>query len=118
MVVGSRCVFCVWLCFAVCVLWLCFGVERLFSYHTCKKVEFGPAKMANFSALITKNASLNAPNFKGCPELLSSVELGHFLTFWLVANWGALGMEKKCVIFYLGRVPSFFFHLKSLYFRT
>ena len=44
------------------VLWLCFGVEQLFSYRTCKKVEFGPAKMADFSALITKNASLNAPN--------------------------------------------------------
>jgi hypothetical protein len=55
--------------------------------------------MANFSALITKNASLNAPNVKGCPKSLSSVDLGNFLTFWLVANWGALGMEKKCVLF-------------------
>ena len=99
-----------WLRRVFCVLWLCFGVEQLFSYCTCKKVEFGPAKMANFSALTTQKASQNAPNnVKGCPKLLSSVDLGHFLTFWLVANWGALGMEKKCVIFYLGRVPSYFF---------
>jgi hypothetical protein len=70
--------------------------------------------MANFSALTTQKASQNAPNnVKGCPKLLSSVDLGHFLTFWLVANWGALGMEKKCVIFYLGRVPSYFFPLKK-----
>ena len=99
---------------------MCFVVvfwgQATFSYRTCKKVKFGPAKMANFSALTTQKASQNAPNnVKGCPKLLSSVDLGHFLTFWLVANWGALGMEKKCVIFYLGRVPSFFFIEKSVF---
>ena len=67
------------------------------------------------SALTTQKASQNTPNVKGCPKLLSSVDLGHFLTFWLVASWGALGMEKKCVIFYLGRVPSYFFLFKVLF---
>ena len=102
MAVGLRCVFCGYVLCAMCNLWLCFGVEQLFCYHTCKKVEFGPAKMvkmADFSALITHKASQKAPYVKRCPKLLSSVDLGHFLTFWLVANWGALRMEKKCVIF-------------------
>ena len=57
----AACSVCFVVVFAVCVLWLCFGVKQLFSYRTCKRVEFGPAKMADFSALTTKNASLNAP---------------------------------------------------------
>ena len=52
--VGLQCVFCGCVLHGVSVLWLCFGVEQLFSYRTCKKVKFGPAKMANFSALIKK----------------------------------------------------------------
>ncbi len=33
-----------------------------FGYLTGRNVKIGPAKMANISALITKNASLDAPN--------------------------------------------------------
>jgi hypothetical protein len=33
-----------------------------FSYLTGRKVEIGPAKMADFSAFIRKNPSLDAPN--------------------------------------------------------
>ena len=73
---------------------LCVVVRARFSYLTGKKVDFGPAHL---SALITKNASLNAPNVKGCPKLLSSVELGHF--FYILAR-GKLGSarngEKAC----------------------
>jgi hypothetical protein len=88
----------------------------LFFLYNMKQCRIG--QKTQISALTTQKASQNAPNVKGCPKLLSSVDFGHFLTFWLVANWGALGMEKKCVIFYLGRVPSYFFHFKSLSFRT
>jgi hypothetical protein len=47
--------------FGCCVLllWLCLCD---FSYLTGRKVEIGPAKMANFSAFITKHPSLDAPN--------------------------------------------------------
>ena len=99
MAVGSfwlRCVFC------GCV----FGVERLFSYCTCKKVEFGPAKMANFSSLITKHASQNAPNLNRCAKSPCSIGFAHVLTFGLVPLGGALRMGEKCVILYLSRVAN------------
>jgi hypothetical protein len=35
-----------------------------FSYLTSRNEKFGPAKMADESTLITKNASLDAPNVK------------------------------------------------------
>ena len=44
---------------------LCVVVVMSFSYLTGRKAKIGPAKMANFSALITKNASLDAPIIKG-----------------------------------------------------
>jgi hypothetical protein len=61
-----------------------------FSYLTGRKVEIGPAKMANFSALITEKAPQNAPNVKECPKLQSSIDLGHVLTFGLKRDIGAL----------------------------
>ena len=87
---------------------LCFGDET--GIVLVKKLSLGQPKwpIFHYSALITQKASHNAPNVKGCPKLLSSIDLGHFLTFWIVANWGVLGMEKKCVIFYLDRLSSYY----------
>ncbi len=48
----------------VCVLCVVV-VTSLFSYLTGRNEKIGPVKMANESALITKNASLDAPNVKG-----------------------------------------------------
>ncbi len=49
-----------------------------------------PAKMADLSSLITKNASLDAPNVKGCPKSSVSLDFGHVLTFGLKRDIGAL----------------------------
>jgi hypothetical protein len=65
-------------------------VASPFSYLTGRKSEIGPAKMANFSAFITKNASLDAPNVKGCPKSSLSLDFGHVLTFGLKRDIGAL----------------------------
>ncbi len=62
---------------------LCVVMIR-FSYLTGRKVQFGPAKMANFSAFITKNASLDAPNVNGFPKSVSSIDFGKVLSFWHV----------------------------------
>jgi hypothetical protein len=66
--------------------------------------------MAQISALTTEKAPQNAPNVKGCPKLQSSIDLGHFLTLWLMPIWEVLGMQKKSIIVYLRRVPNYFFH--------
>jgi hypothetical protein len=55
-----------------------------------QEVEIGPAKMANFFAFITKNASLDAPNVYGWPKSPSSLDFSHFLTFGLKHDIGAL----------------------------
>jgi hypothetical protein len=55
-----------------------------------KKFEIGPTKMADFSAFITKNASLDAPNVKGGPKLSLFLDFGHVLTFGLKGEIGAL----------------------------
>jgi hypothetical protein len=54
--------------------------------------------MAQIFALTTEKAPQNAPNIKGCPKLQSSIDLGHFLTLWLVPIWEVLGMQKKSII--------------------
>jgi hypothetical protein len=54
---------------------------------------------------------------KGCPKSQSSIDLGHFLTLWLVPIWEVLGRQKKSIIMYLRRVPNNFFHLESLIFH-
>ncbi len=46
--------------------------------------------MANLSPLITKDASLDAPNVRGCPKLSLSLDFGHVLTFGLKRDIGAL----------------------------
>ncbi len=49
-------------CCVLCVV----VVTSPFSYLTGRNVKIGPAKMADLSALITKDASLDAPNVRGC----------------------------------------------------
>ncbi len=69
------CVFCV-VCCVLCVV----VVMSPFCYLTGRNVKIGPAKkMADLSALITKNASLDAPNVKGCPKSSLSLVFGHVL---------------------------------------
>jgi hypothetical protein len=55
-----------------------------------EQVEIGPAKMDNFSAFITKNASLDAPNVYEWPKSPSSLDFSHVLTFGLKCDIGAL----------------------------
>jgi hypothetical protein len=73
--------------------------------------------MAQNSALTTEKAPQNASNVKGCPRLQSFIDLGHFLTLWLVPIWEVLGMWQKSIEIYLRRVPNYFFHLESLIFH-
>jgi hypothetical protein len=61
-----------------------------FSSLTGRNVKIRPAKMADSSALITKDASLDAPNVRGCPRLSLSLDFGHVLTFGLKCDIGAL----------------------------
>ncbi len=91
---------------------LCVVVVTSFTL-TGREAKIGPAKMADFSALTPEKAPQNAPNVKGCPKLQSSIDLGHPFTLWLLPIWEVLGMRMKCVIFYLGRVPSYFFHFEA-----
>ncbi len=70
------CVVCCVLCVVCCVLCVVV-VMSPFSYLTGRNVKIGPAKMANLSALITKDASLDAPNVRGCPKLSLSLDFGH-----------------------------------------
>jgi hypothetical protein len=65
-------------------------VTSPFSYHTGRNVKIKPAKMANLSALITKDASLDAPNVRGCPKLSLSLDFGNVLRFGLKHDIGAL----------------------------
>ncbi len=65
--------------------------------------------MADVSALITKDASLDAPNVRECSKLSLSLDFGHVLTFGLKCDIGAIRVQKKGVLFYLGRVPSYLF---------
>jgi hypothetical protein len=53
----------------VCVLCIVV-VTSPFSYLTGRNEKIGPVKMADESALTTKNASLDAPNVKGCVTLI------------------------------------------------
>jgi hypothetical protein len=65
-------------------------VTSPFSYLTGRNEKIGPAKMANESALITKNPSLDAPNVKGCSKSSSFIDFEHVLTFGLKRDIGAL----------------------------
>ncbi len=66
-------------------------VTSPFSYLTGgRNARSGQPKMADSSALITKDASLDAPNVRGCPKLSLSLEPGDVLTFGLKRDIGAL----------------------------
>ncbi len=73
-------------CCVLCVV----VVMSLFSHLAGRNVKIGPAKMANLSALITKDASLDAPNVGGYPKSSLSLDFGHVLTFGLKRDIGAL----------------------------
>ncbi len=75
------------------------GCDDRFSYLTGRKVEIGPVKMANFSAFITKNASLDAPNVKGCPKLSLFLDFGHVLTFGLKVKLERYECGKSVLFF-------------------
>ncbi len=81
---------------------LCVVVVTSFSYLTGRKAKIGPAKMADFSALITNNASLDAPNIKGCPKLPSSLDLGHFFDI-LARPIGKSAPNAEKVCYFLPR---------------
>ncbi len=72
-------------CCVLCVV----IVTSPFSYLTGRNVKIGPAKMAYLYALITKDASLDVPNVRGCPKLSLSLDFGYVLTFGLKRGIGA-----------------------------
>jgi hypothetical protein len=75
---------------------VCYGCDKpVLATLLVEKVEIRPAKMANFSTLITMNASLDAPNVKGCPKLSLSLDFGHVLTFGLKCDIGALTWRNR-----------------------
>ncbi len=74
------------MCCVLCVV----VVTSTFSYLTGRNVKIRPAKMAYLSALITKDASLDAPNVRGCPKLSLSLDFGHVLTSGLKRDIEAL----------------------------
>ncbi len=53
-------------------------------------VEQVEIRLAKMSAFITKNASLDAPNVRGCQKSSLSLDFGHVLTFGLKRDIGAL----------------------------
>jgi hypothetical protein len=70
---------------------VCCGCDKpLFATLLVEKIDIGPAKMANFSAFITKNASLDALNVKGGLKSSVFLDFGHVLTFGLKGEIGAL----------------------------
>ncbi len=79
-----------WLLCVVCCVLCVVVVTSPLSYLTGRNVKIRPAKMANLSALITKDASLDAPNVRGCPKLSLSLDFGHVLTFGLKHDIRAL----------------------------
>ncbi len=74
----------------VCCVLCCSCDKPVFATLLVEKVEIGPAKMADFFAFITKNASLDAPNVKRGPKLSLFLDFGHVLTFGLKGEIGAL----------------------------
>jgi hypothetical protein len=74
----------------VCCVFCVVVVTNPFSYLTGRNVEIGSGKMADLSALITKDASLDAPNVRGCLKLSLSLDFGHVLTFGMKCDIGLL----------------------------
>ncbi len=77
-------------CCVLCVVVVVVVVTSPFSYLTGRNARSGQPKMADLSALITKDASLDAPNVRGCSKLSLSLDFEHVLTFGLKRDIGAL----------------------------
>jgi hypothetical protein len=70
---------------------VCYGCDKpVLATLLVEKVEIGSAKMADFSAFITKTASLDAPNVCRFPKSVSFIDFGKVLTFGLKPDIGAL----------------------------
>ncbi len=67
-----------------------------FSYLTGRKVEIGPAEMANFSAFITENPSLDAPNVPLMPQIVIFHRFGAFVDILGANRRSATNAEKVC----------------------
>jgi hypothetical protein len=101
-------------CVLCCVLWL---LQARFCYLTGRKSWDRASQNGQFFHIHNKNALLDAPNVNGFPKSVSSLDFGKVLTFGLKRDIGALWVRKKRVIFYPGRVPSyFFFILKQVFY--
>jgi hypothetical protein len=80
-----------WLNLVVVCCVVCCGCDKpVLATLLAEKVEIRPAIMADFSAFITKNASLNASNVNGWPKSPSSLDFSHVLTFGLKRDIGVL----------------------------
>ncbi len=99
-------------CVLCCVLWLW---QACFCYLTGRKSWDRASQNGRFFRIHNKKCILYTPNVNGFPKSVSSLDFGKVLTFRLKRNIGALWVQKKCVIFYLGRVPSYFFHSEAWY---
>ncbi len=99
----------------LCVV--CCGCDEPFKLPLLVEMQIGPAKMADLSAHNKRCIPLDAPNVRGCPKSSLSLDFGHVLTFGLKRDIGALRVRKKGVLFYLGRVPSYFFFATEIFYR-
>ncbi len=97
-------------CVLCCVLWLW---QACFSYLTGGTSWDQASQNGQFFRIHNKNSSLDAQNVYGWPKSQSSLDISHVLTFGLKCDIGGLWVWKKCGIFYLGRVPSYFFHFEA-----
>ncbi len=83
----------------VCCVVCCGCDKPILATLLVGKVEIRPAKMANFYAFITKNASLDVPNVYGWPKSPTSFDFSHVLTFGPKRDIGVLWARKKVVFF-------------------
>jgi hypothetical protein len=74
----------------VCCVVCCGCDKPILATLLVEQIEIGPAKIADISAFITKNASLDASNVYGWPKSPSSFNFSHVLTFGLKCDIGAL----------------------------
>ncbi len=72
-------------CCVLCVVVVVVVVTSPFSYLTDRNARSGQPQwpIYHLSALITKDASLDAPNVRGCSKLSLSLDFEHVWTFGL-----------------------------------
>ncbi len=76
-------------CCVLCVVVVVVVVTSPFSYLTGRNAR-SASQNGRFIALITKDASLDAPNVGGCSKSSLSLDFEHVLTFRLKRDIGAL----------------------------